>query len=194
MRRSTNGERSGLSGRTDIQRPQSEEMSGGIAVHNGSAMSTPIIGGGGSVVLATGSAGGSIADSSGAAISSDGGAHMSNSNSTISQGNNNHHDTHMANSMGMHDVPYYLSDRRNGMANKLRGVLQTMKAKNHRLGELNAQFRSRLPADEILRLLARVLQDMGSRVTPVVRFQGLRLLRASSRVSARSQRARIAVT
>lgn len=73
--------------------------------------------------------------------------------------------SHMANSMGMYDVPYYMSDKKGGVANKLRGVLQTMKAKNHRLGEHHAQFRSRLPPDEILRLLARVLQDMGGKVT-----------------------------
>lgn len=71
----------------------------------------------------------------------------------------------MANSMGMHDVPYYVSDKKVGMANKLRGVLQTMKAKNHRLAEHHAQFRSSLPADEIMRLLVRVLQNMGGKVT-----------------------------
>lgn len=73
--------------------------------------------------------------------------------------------SHMANSMGMHDVPYYISDKKGGMATKLRGVLQTMKAKNHRLGEHHAQFRSSLPPDEIMRLLGRVLQDMGGNVT-----------------------------
>lgn len=71
----------------------------------------------------------------------------------------------MANSMGMHDVPYYGPDKKVGMANKLRGVLQTMKVKNHRLAEQYSQFRSSLPADEIMRLLVRVLQNMGGKVT-----------------------------
>lgn len=70
----------------------------------------------------------------------------------------------MAGSMGMHDVPYYMSDKKAGIANKLRGVLEMIKAKNHRLGEHHAQFRSSLPADEIMRLLARVLQDMGGKI------------------------------
>lgn len=73
--------------------------------------------------------------------------------------------SHMANSMGMHDVPYYMSDKKSGMATKLKGVLQTMKAKNHRLGEYYAQFKSGLPPDEIMRLIGRVLQDMGAKVT-----------------------------
>ncbi|KAI0562463.1 Serine/threonine protein kinase [Gracilaria domingensis] len=72
--------------------------------------------------------------------------------------------SNMANSMGMHDVEYYTSDRRNGMAHKLLGVLHNMKAKNHRLGEHHAQFRSPLPTDAIIRILATVLRNMGADV------------------------------
>lgn len=86
-------------------------------------------------------------------------------NNSGSIGRSREDTNNMANSMGMHDVPYYISDKKGGVANKLRGVLQTMKAKNHRLGEHHAQFRSSLPADEIMRLLVRVLQNMGGKVT-----------------------------
>lgn len=70
----------------------------------------------------------------------------------------------MATSMGMHDVPYYGSDKKN-MATKFRGVLQTMKAKNQKLGERHAQFRSSLPPEEILKMLAHILLDMGAKVS-----------------------------
>ena len=99
-------------------------------------------------------------------------------NGLVSRGNGRHgsndvgdtigggrHLEDMASSMGMHNVPYYTSDRRSGMANKLRGVLQTMKAKNHRLGENHAQFQSDLPADVIMQILGRLLQEMGAKVT-----------------------------
>lgn len=70
----------------------------------------------------------------------------------------------MANSIGMDDVEYYTSDRKNGMAHKLLGVLHNMKAKNHRLGENHAQFRSPLPTDVIVKILLHVLKDMGAEV------------------------------
>ncbi|CAN8067237.1 unnamed protein product [Agarophyton chilense] len=72
--------------------------------------------------------------------------------------------TKMAGSMGMHDVEYYTSDRKNGMAHKLLGVLHNMKAKNHRLGEHHAQFKSPFPTDAIIRILATVLKNMGAEV------------------------------
>lgn len=193
------GERlSGLSGRTDVQRLGTDELStsnstgramGGIGMglgtpSGGNAPNSAGGGGSGTYMTLANSGGGNVFESrgsrgSGIGIGRDRGDRDSSrmSHSTLSQingvGSSNANGTasshesasHMANSMGMHDVPYYMSDRRGGMANKLRGVLQTMKAKNHRLGELNAQFKSRLPADEILRLLARVLQDMGGSVT-----------------------------
>lgn len=71
----------------------------------------------------------------------------------------------MANSMGMHNVAYYGSDKKNGVANKFRYVLQTMKVKNQRLGERHAQFRSALPPDVIMRLLGRILMDMRAEVS-----------------------------
>lgn len=80
-------------------------------------------------------------------------------------GGNGRNLENMATSMGMHNVAYYSSDKKSGMANRLRGVLQTMKAKNQRLGEHHAQFKSSLPPDVIMRLLGRVLQDMGAIVT-----------------------------
>lgn len=82
-----------------------------------------------------------------------------------------HHGSHreksnnMAASMGMHDVEYYGPDRKNGMATRLKGVLQTIKAKNQRLGENLSQFRSDLPPDIIMQILGRVLQVMGAIVT-----------------------------
>lgn len=78
--------------------------------------------------------------------------------------NSNRNREGMATSMGMHDVPYYGSDKKN-MATKLRGVLQTMKAKNQKLGERHAQFRSSLPPEEILKMVARILQGIGAEVT-----------------------------
>lgn len=71
----------------------------------------------------------------------------------------------MAGSMGMHDIAYYGSDKKSGMATKLRGVLQTMKAKNQKLGEYHCQFRSSVPPDMIMRILGRILVDMGADVT-----------------------------
>eukprot|EP00177_Eucheuma_denticulatum_P003112 GFKZ01005610.1.p1 GENE.GFKZ01005610.1~~GFKZ01005610.1.p1 ORF type:complete len:657 (-),score=64.15 GFKZ01005610.1:131-2101(-) len=71
----------------------------------------------------------------------------------------------MAGSMGMHDVAYYGNERKNGVATKLLGVLHTMKVKNQKLGERHAQFRSTLPADDIMRLLGRILRDMGAEVS-----------------------------
>lgn len=71
----------------------------------------------------------------------------------------------MASSMGMHDVAYYGSDRKNGVANKLHKVLQNMKTKNHKLGERHAQFRSTLPPEVIMQLLGRILKEMGAMVT-----------------------------
>lgn len=73
--------------------------------------------------------------------------------------------SNMASSMGMHNVAYYGSDKKNGVANKLRCALQTMKVKNQRLGERHAQFRSTLPPDVIMRLLGRILMEMRAEVS-----------------------------
>lgn len=78
-------------------------------------------------------------------------------------GDRKSHDN-MASSMGMHNVAYYSSEKRSNVANRLRGALQVLKAKNHRLGESHAQFKSALPPPVIMRLLGLVLQDMGARV------------------------------
>lgn len=70
----------------------------------------------------------------------------------------------MASSMGMHDVAYYESDKKNGMTMKLRGVLQTMKTRNQKLGEKHAQFKTPLAPKIIMQTLGRILQDMGGEV------------------------------
>lgn len=70
----------------------------------------------------------------------------------------------MAASMGLDDVEYYGSDRRQVSA-KLKGVLMQIKARNQRLGENDTWFTSSQPSDLILQVLCTILGNMRGRRT-----------------------------
>jgi len=71
----------------------------------------------------------------------------------------------MATSMNLQDVEYYGPERKNGMAMKFRSALLTIKVRNQKLAENLTQFNSNLPAQDIIRIMVGILQNVGGIVT-----------------------------
>ena len=71
----------------------------------------------------------------------------------------------MATSMGMHDVEYYGPEKKNGIATKFLGALLTVKVRNQNLAENLTKFKSKLPVEEIIRIMVGILQNIGATVT-----------------------------